>query len=110
VPPERDEQSVRSFGCFTKDLYALADWLQQCGVTTVAMESTGVYWIPVFQILDARGFEVCLVNTHHVKTVPGRKSDVLDCQWLRQLHSYGLLAACRSNLCNGRHNGISPLR
>jgi len=93
VPPERDEQSVRSFGCFTKDLYALADWLQQCGVTTVAMESTGVYWIPVFQILDARGFEVCLVNTHHVKTVPGRKSDVLDCQWLRQLHSYGLLAA-----------------
>lgn len=93
VPPERDGQSVRSFGCFTKDLYALADWLKQCGITTVAMESTGVYWIPVFQILDARGFEVCLVNAHHLKTVPGRKSDVLDCQWLRQLHSYGLLAA-----------------
>ena len=93
VPPERDPQPVRQFGCFTKDLYALADWLQQCGITTVAMESTGVYWIPVFQILESRGFEVCLVNAHHLKTVPGRKSDVLDCQWLRQLHSYGLLAS-----------------
>ncbi len=72
-------------------LPALADWLQHCGVQTVAMESTGVYWIPLFQILETRGFEVKLVNAHHVKTVPGRKTDVLDCQWLQQLHSYGLL-------------------
>lgn len=93
VPPERDPQPVREFGCFTGDLYALADWLTQCGITTVAMESTGVYWIPLFQVLETRGIEVYLVNAHLVKTVPGRKSDVLDCQWLRQLHSYGLLSA-----------------
>jgi len=93
APPERDPQPLRPFGCFTQDLYALADWLQQCGITTVAMESTGVYWIPGFQVLESRGFQVCLVNAHHLKTVPGRKSDVLDCQWLRQLHSYGRLAA-----------------
>ena len=92
VPADRDEQNVREFSCYTPDLYVLADWLEQCKVTTVVMESTGVYWIPVFQILETRGFEVLLVNSHHVKTVPGRKSDVLDCQWLQQLHSYGLLA------------------
>jgi transposase len=92
VPADRDPQSVRRFGCFTPDLQALADWLQQCGVETVAMESTGVYWIPLFQILETRGFEVKLVNAHSVKTVPGRKSDVLDCQWLQQLHTYGLLS------------------
>lgn len=92
VPAERDSQSVRRFGPFTSDLYALADWLKQCGVDTIAMESTGVYWIAVFQILEARGFEVKLVNAHHAKSVPGRKTDVLDCQWLQQLHSYGLLA------------------
>lgn len=92
VPPGRDSECVRSFGAFTADLYALADWLKQCSIETVAMESTGVYWIPLFQILEARGFEVKLVNAHHIKTVPGRKSDVLDCQWLQQLHSYGLLA------------------
>lgn len=92
VPPDRDSQSVRRFGCFTADLYALADWLQACGIETVAMESTGVYWIPVFQILETRGLEVKLVNAHYVKTVPGRKSDVLDCQWLQQLHTYGLLS------------------
>ena len=92
VSPDRDEQNVREFKCYTPDLYALADWLTQCEVETVVMESTGVYWIPVFQILETRGFEVSLVNSHHVKTVPGRKSDVLDCQWLQQLHSYGLLA------------------
>jgi transposase len=92
VPPGRDEESVRRFGCFTPDLYALADWLKACQIETVAMEATGVYWIPLFQILETRGFAVILVNAHHVKTVPGRKSDVLDCQWLRQLHSYGLLA------------------
>lgn len=92
VPEDRDEESVRSFGCFTADLYALADWLEKCSIKTVAMESTGVYWIPLFQILETRGFEVKLVNAHNVKTVPGRKSDVLDCQWLRKLHTYGLLS------------------
>ncbi|MBW4690454.1 MAG: IS110 family transposase [Lyngbya sp. HA4199-MV5] len=92
VPAERDATSIRSFGCFTADLHALADWLATCGVETVVMESTGVYWIPLFQILETRGFAVQLVNAQHVKTLPGRKSDVLDCQWLQQLHSYGLLA------------------
>ena len=71
VPADRATENVRSFPTFTQDLYALADWLKQCGVKTVAMESTGVYWIPLFQILEARGFEVCLVNARHVKNVPG---------------------------------------
>lgn len=93
VPAERDPQPVRCFGTFTSDLHALADWLLQCEVKSVAMESTGVYWIPVFQILESRGLEVLLVNARHVKNVSGRKSDVSDCQWLQQLHSYGLLAA-----------------
>jgi transposase len=93
VPAECAVENVRSFGSFTADLYALADWLQECQVETVAMESTGVYWIALFQILETRGFEVKLVNAHHVKTLPGRKSDVLDCQWIQQLHSYGLLSA-----------------
>ncbi len=93
VPAGRDEQPVRSFGSFTTDLYALADWLEQCSIETVAMESTGVYWIPLFQVLEARGFEVKLVNARHVKNVPGRKTDVLDCQWIQRLHSYGLLSA-----------------
>ena len=92
VPEGRAEQTVRRFGCFTEDLQALADWLQSCGVDTVAMESTGVYWIPLFQVLEARGFEVFLVNARHVRNVPGRKTDVKDSQWLQQLHSYGLLA------------------
>jgi transposase len=92
VPSGRDKECVRRFGCYTADLYAIADWLAECGVETVAMESTGVYWIPLFQILETRGFEVKLVNAHHVKTLPGRKTDVLDCQWLQQLHSYGLLS------------------
>jgi hypothetical protein len=92
VPVDREKDSVRSFGCFTADLYAMADWLKHCRIETVAMESTGVYWIPVFQILESKGFEVRLVNAHYVKTVPGRKTDVLDCQWLQQLHTYGLLA------------------
>lgn len=82
---------LRNVG-FTADLYALTDWLKRCGIETVTMEATGVYWIPVFQILAPHGFEVKLVNAHHVKTVPGRKSDVLDCQWLQQLHTYGLLS------------------
>jgi transposase len=93
VPPHRDPHPVQAFPTFTSDLLELADWLKQCGVDTVAMESTGVYWIPLFQILEARGFEVFLVNAHHVKNVPGRKSDVSDCQWLQYLHSVGLLRA-----------------
>jgi len=92
VPVGRDKENVRSFACFTTELYAMADWLKQCSIETVAMESTGVYWIPVFQVLESRGFEVKLVNAHYVKTVPGRKTDVLDCQWLQKLHSYGLLS------------------
>lgn len=93
VPEGRDEVSVRVFQTFTVDLHALADWLEACGVETVAMESTGVYWIPVYEILEARGFEVYLVNARHVKNVPGKKTDVLDCQWIQQLHTYGLLRA-----------------
>ncbi len=93
VPADRAAENVRSFPTFTQDLYALADWLKQCGVKTVAMESTGVYWIPLFQILEDRGLEVCLVNARHVKNVPGRRTDVCDCQWLQFLHSVGLLRA-----------------
>ena len=92
VPEGSCEQPVREFSSFTDDLHRMADWLLECGVTAVAMESTGIYWIPVFEILESRGLEVRLVNARHVKNVPGRKSDVLDCQWLQQLHSYGLLA------------------
>ena len=93
VPPDRDNEPVREFHSYTADLYALANWLKACGVDTVAMESTGVYWIPLFEILETRGFKVLLVNARHVKNVSGRKSDVLDCQWLQQLLSYGLLSA-----------------
>ena len=91
VPPDRDAPPVRAFTTFTTDLQRLADWLTACGVTTVAMESTGVYWIPLYEILEARGFDVVLVNARHVKNVPGRKTDVVDCQWLQELHSVGLL-------------------
>ena len=91
VPPERTAEPVRKFGTFTPDLNALADWLTACGVDTVAMESTGVYWIPVYEILEARGFVVYVVNARHVKNVPGRKSDIQDCQWLQGLHGVGLL-------------------
>ena len=93
VAAGRATENVRSFPTFTQDLYALADWLKQCGVKTVAMESTGVYWIPLFQILEDRGIEVYLVNARHVKNVPGRRTDVCDCQWLQFLHSVGLLRA-----------------
>jgi len=93
VPADRDAESVRSFPTFTEDLHRLVDWLQRCRIDTVAMESTGVYWIPLFQILESRGLQVCLVNAQHVRHVPGRKSDVLDCQWLQYLHSVGLLKA-----------------
>ena len=92
VPPDRDDAPVREFASFTADLNALADWLQACGVDTVAMESTGVYWIALFELLESRGFTVLLVNARHVKNVCGRKSDVLDCQWLQQLMTYGLLS------------------
>jgi transposase len=93
VPDDRDEESIRSFSTFTEDLQEMARWLKQCRIDTVAMESTGVYWIPVFQILEAFEIEVYLVNARHVKNVPGRKTDVLDCQWLQYLHSVGLLSA-----------------
>lgn len=92
VPAERDMQSVKNFGAFTADLHQLADWLTACGIKTVAMESTGIYWIALYELLESRGFEVLLVNPKHVRMVPGRKTDVLDCQWLQQLHTYGLLA------------------
>jgi transposase len=93
VPADRTEISVRSFRTFTSDLQRLADWLEECGIRTVAMESTGVYWIPVYELLEERGFEVLLVNAAHARNVPGRKSDVLDCQWLQELHTFGLLRA-----------------
>jgi transposase len=91
VPSDRDDQPVRTVRTFSSDLHQLADWLREVGITTVAMESTGVYWIPVFEILEERGFEVLLVNARDVKHVPGRKSDVNDAQWLQQLHQHGLL-------------------
>lgn len=93
VGPGRDCEPVRSFGTFTADLHRLADWFKRCGVRTVAMESTGVYWIPVFEILEQRGFTVALVNARDAKHVPGRKTDVTDAQWLQRLHEYGLLRA-----------------
>ena len=91
VPPDRDPVPVQSFPTFTSDLVRLADWLTRCRITSVAMEATGVYWIPLYEILDARGFDVRLVNAHHVKNVPGRKSDVSDCEWLREWNIVGLL-------------------
>ena len=95
VPDGRDPEGcdVRAFGAFTADLYALADWLTRCGIETVAMESTGVYWIPLFELLSERGFAVKLVDPRQFKSVPGRKTDVLDCQWIQQLHTFGLLSA-----------------
>ena len=91
VPEGCAELCVREFKSFTGDLIALTDWLEECGIETVAMESTGVYWIPLYELLESRGFEVKLVDARHVKNVSGRKTDVLDCQWLQQLHTYGLL-------------------
>jgi transposase len=93
VPPERDAESVRSFPTFTADLRRLAEWLKACRIDTAAMEATGVYWIPLYELLEEEGFEVCLVNARHLKNVSGRKTDVLDCQWIQQLHTYGLLSA-----------------
>jgi transposase len=91
IPEDRDTEPVRCFGTFTCDLFAIADWLKACGVDTVAMESTSIYWVPLYEILEATGVEVYLVNARHVKNVSGRKDDILDCQWLQQLHTYGLL-------------------
>ncbi|HEY0760929.1 MAG TPA: IS110 family transposase [Pyrinomonadaceae bacterium] len=91
VPPKRDPEPVRHFGCTTAELNALAAWLKTCGVKTVAMQSTGVYWIPVYDILEAAGFEVYLVNARDTKNLPGKKTDVQESQWLMKLHTYGLL-------------------
>ena len=91
VGPDCDEQPVRTFQTFTADLHRLADWFAQCGVKTVVMESTGVYWIPIYEILEQRGFKVMLVNARDAKHVPGRKTDVSDAEWLQRLHEYGLL-------------------
>jgi transposase len=96
VPPDRDLEPVRTFRTFSGELHRLADWLKEVGLTTIAMESTGVYWIPVFEMLEARGFEVLLVNARDVKHVPGRKSDVNDAQWLQQLE-HGCALGCESN-------------
>lgn len=93
VGPDRDKEPVRTFRTFTDDLHRLADWFAQCGIRTIVMESTGVYWIPVFEILEQRGFEVMVVNARNAKHVPGRKTDVSDAQWLQRLHEYGLLRA-----------------
>ena len=92
VSEDCSDQPVREFAAYTADLYRLADWLAGCGVETVAMESTGVYWIPLFGVLEERGFQVMLVDPRRIKNVPGRKTGVLDCQWLQQLHTYGLLS------------------
>jgi len=91
VPRDRDEMPVREFGSWTADLRKMAQWLKSCGIKTVAMQSTGVYWIPVYDVLEEEGLEVYLVNARGTKNLPGRKSDVQECQWLRKLHSYGLL-------------------
>ena len=93
VPEDRDQNPVRRFDSYTRDLHQIAMWLKHCRIKTVAMESTGIYWIQLFLILEQYGFEVYLVNAYHIKNVAGRKSDVSDCQWIQQLHSYGLLKA-----------------
>ena len=92
VPCDRDPQPVRTFQAFTPDLHELAAWLKRCGIETVALESTGIYWLSLYEVLEQHGFEVRVVNARHVKNVPGRtKTDVLDCQWIQKLHSFGLL-------------------
>lgn len=93
VPEDRCDKPVRRFDSYTRDVHELCKWLMECNIKTVAMESTGVYWVQLYLILEEYGFEVYLVNAHHVKNAPGRKTDVTDCQWIQQLHSYGLLSA-----------------
>ena len=109
VGADRTSDPVQSFGTFTGDLLRLADWFAECGVKTVVMELTSVYWIPIFELLDERGFEVFLVNARDAKHVPGRKTDVSDAQWLQRLHSYGYASydVCRSSCANARE---LPLR
>jgi transposase len=94
VPPDRDEKDVRNFGCYTPDLVAMAEWLKACRITSVVMESTGVYWVPSYQVLTEAGFDVQLVDAHYAKNVPGRKTDVWDAKWLRKLHTFGMLRGC----------------
>jgi transposase len=91
VPPGRDPQPVQEFGSWTADLERMADWLKACGIQTVVMQSTGVYWIALYDVLEARGFQMCLANARHTRNLPGRKSDVQESQWLLKLHTYGLL-------------------
>ena len=91
ISPERDEQPVRGFGCYTAELKEMAQWLVAKGIRSVALQSTGVYWMPVLEILEQHGLEVYLVNARHTKNLPGRKSDIQECQWLLKLHTYGLL-------------------
>jgi transposase len=91
VPPDRDPNPVREFGCWTEALIQMAEWFKACRVDTVAMQATGVYWIALYDILEQHGIRVVLVNAQHTKNVPGRKTDVQECQWLRKLHTYGLV-------------------
>lgn len=101
VPKELDSRPAREFSCFTRDLIRLADWLVHVGIQTIAMESTGIYWIPIYEFLEERELEALLVNAHHVKNVPGQKSDAQDCRWLQQLHTHGLLRVCFRTPENG---------
>jgi transposase len=126
VPPDRDTQAVRCFGTFTAELQAMVRWLKSCGVKTVVMEATGVYWVSLFEVLEAAGLEVRVVNARYAKNVPGRKSDILDCQWLQKLHTYGLLPNSfrpaaeirvlrsymrqRENLCSGSHQCVQHIQ
>jgi len=100
IPPDRSEESVKSFSAFTGDLNRMADWLIEHGITTVAMESTGVYWVPVFEILESRGLLVFLCNARETRSVPGRKTDVKDAQWIQRLHACGLLKASFRPTCD----------
>jgi transposase len=113
VPADRDTEPIRCFETFTVELEKLADWLERCRIRTVAMESTGVYWIPLFQILDKRKIEVRLVNAYHVRNVPGRKTDVEDCQWIQHLHSVGLLRGSFRQMMrfvrSARHGGTATI-
>src|SRR6266850_5608547 len=99
VPPEREAQSVRCFGTTTPELEALAEWLKKCQVSHVAMEATGVYWIPVYQLLERKGFKVLLVNARQIKNVSGRKTDVEDCQWIQRLHTWAIRRVLSPGRC-----------
>lgn len=91
IPPDRDTTPIREFGSWTADLHEMASWLKEHGITTVALQSTGVYWIPLVEVLEQAGLEVYLVNARGTKNLPGRKTDVQECEWIRKLHTYGLL-------------------